>query len=195
MYKFDAEWCYDSFRNERIFSDESWQSFYKKNGPFCNGLEKVFMKYGIKSESIEWINYFRDTKDTAIQNIRNADILYFCGGLPDKMMTRLGEFHIIEAVKSHSGVVMGDSAGAVIQLKQYHLTPDRDYPVFDYYQGLGFIGEFDIEVHYECTEIQYNSIKKVHKETGLPVYAMKNDGAIIVENGSIVTIGNVICYK
>ena len=212
-YRFDSLWCFDymkkyiqpdsiitvfpfSFRDELIYCDETWQSFYNKdNGPLCKGLEAVFSQFGVDSANIQWVNYFKDTKESAILLINNSDILYFCGGLPDRMMVRLAELNIMEVIQNHPRIIMGDSAGAVIQLKQYHLTPDKDYPVFNYYQGLGFISEFDIEMHFENNEEQSNSIKKVRQDTDLPVYAIKNEGAVIVDNGTIYSIGNVICYN
>jgi imidazolonepropionase-like amidohydrolase len=38
-------------------------------------------------------------------------------------------------------------------------------------------------------------IKKVIRETGMPVYAIEDEGAIIVEDGKITSVGNVHYYS
>ncbi len=55
---------------------------------------------------------------------------------------------------------IGSSAGAMIQIAKYHITPDEDYNTFTYNKGLNLIKDFDIEVHYEGTEVQNKYIKR-----------------------------------
>ncbi|MCI5730095.1 MAG: peptidase E [Eubacterium sp.] len=181
-----------SFRESDIPSDEVWQKLYsEKNGIFRKGLVSVYEKFGISETQIEYIDYFTDTQQTAKKMIQNADVLYFTGGLPDKMYERLDEFGLIPAIQSFDGIVMGDSAGAVIQFDCYHLSPDRDYPDFSYYEGLHLLTGFQIEVHYENQKIQNESIQKVIAEKKVPVYAMPDDSILICENSSVVTLGDV----
>ena len=138
-YDIDAVWLYNelkkyikpthmvavvafSFRDNRVKSITDWNLLYSKE----NG------KY---DENITFINYFTDTKESAAQKIEKADIVYFLGGLPDRMMDRIKEFNLYDTLMRHDGIVMGYSAGAVIQLSEYHLSPDGDYPEFRYYKG------------------------------------------------------------
>lgn len=86
-----------------------------------------FKAYGISQDNISFVNYFEDTKKSAKQKIENADIVYFLGGLPDRMMDRIKEFDLVETFRKRNGIIMGYSAGAVIQLSEYHLSPDNDY--------------------------------------------------------------------
>ena len=96
----------------------------------------------------------------------------------------------------HDRIVMGYSAGAVIQLSEYHLSPDEDYPEFRYYNGLPYLNDFYLEVHYEGTDIQNAAIQRVIAERGKHVYATAlGAGAIIAENGTIKLIGNVQTYN
>ncbi len=92
---------------------------------------------------------------------------------------------------NYNGIVMGYSTGAVIQLKEYHLTPD-DYSEFAYYNGLPYLNDFYIEIHYEGTDLQNQSIRKVISERQKNLYAIFHDrGAIIVDNGITRLIGKV----
>ena len=144
---------------------EDWNALYcKDNGKFYHGIVNGFIAYGIPEENISFINYFADTKESAKTKIEKADIIYFLGGLPDKMMARINEFDLKDTLMKHSGIVMGYSAGAVIQLAEYHLSPDEDYPEFKYYEGLPYIDDFYLEVYYKGTEAQETAIQKALKK-------------------------------
>lgn len=182
-----------SFRDNRVKNLDDWNLLYSKvSGKLYHGIVGSFQRYGIYEENISILNYFTDTESSALDKIKSADIVYFLGGLPDRMMDRIQEFGLYDVLLHHEGVIMGYSAGAVIQLAEYHLSPDSDYPEFSYYKGIPYLKDFYLEVHYEGTDIQKNSIKRVLKECSKTVYAIcAGKGAIIVDNGSIHTIGDV----
>ncbi len=169
---------------------------YGKHGKCYGSLVKPFSRYGISEEQIVFLNYFEDDRDDAIVKIESADILYFLGGVPDRMMERIHTLGIADALLAHNGVVMGYSAGALVQLREYHVSPDRDYPTFGYYQGLSYLDEFYLEVHYEGCPEQDAAIQRVLRERGKKVYATtyKSSG-IIVDSGRIATIGNVYLFE
>ena len=213
-YDIDATWLYDelknyikplhkvvvvafSFRDNQVKSLEDWELLYnKRNGRFYGSIVGGFNAYGISKDNITFINYFTDTKQSADEKIKNADIIYFPGGLPDKMMERIKEFELYDVLMNHNGIVMGFSAGALIQLAEYHLSPDDDYPEFKYCDGLPYLNNFYLEVHYENKNAQRLAIQRVLNERGKRVYAtvcMK--GAILVDNGSIKLLGDVESYN
>lgn len=213
-YDIDADWLRDdlkkyiepthsvavvafSFRDNRVKSIEDWNLLYsKESGKFYAGIIGGFEFYGIPERNITFVNYFEDTKETAAQKIANADIIYFLGGLPDRMMDRIKEFELYDILMNHNGIVIGYSAGAVIQLSEYHLSPDDDYPEFQYYKGLPYLNDFYLEVHYKGTEIQNALIQRVIVERGKPVYATAaGAGAILIDNGSVKLIGNVKAFN
>lgn len=209
-YDIDATWLYDdlknyikpnnsvaivafSFRDNQVRSISDWNELYsKENGKYYNGIVRGFAAYGISEKNISFINYFSDTKEAAVQKIKKADIVYFLGGLPDRMMDRIKEFGVLDILKKYDGIVMGYSAGAVIQLAEYHLSPDDDYSEFNYYEGIPYINEFYMQVHYNCIAMQKKSIQRVLKERGKPIYAtVLGAGAILVDNGNIKLLGDV----
>ena len=185
-----------SFRDDRVKFAEDWNLLYsKENGKYYDGIIGNFAVYGISEKNITFINYFKDTKESAKHKVENADIIYFLGGLPDRMMERIKELEIFDSLVKHTGIVMGYSAGTVIQLSEYHLSPDDDYPEFKYYEGFPYLNEFYIEVHYEGTNVQKESICRVIKERKKPVYAISYmNGAIIVDNGKMKLLGDVKRY-
>lgn len=182
-----------SFRDNRVSSLADWNLLYsKENGMYYGGIVGGFSAYGIGEDNITFVNYFADSKESAAQKIADADILYFLGGLPDRMMERIKEFELYPVLMKHDGIVMGYSAGAVIQLAEYHLSPDDDYPEFQYFEGLPYLNDFYMEVHYENTEVQNESIRRVIAERGKTVYATAwQAGAIVVDNGTVKLLGDV----
>ncbi|MBR5701807.1 MAG: Type 1 glutamine amidotransferase-like domain-containing protein [Oscillospiraceae bacterium] len=213
-YDIDAPWLYGelnphirpsdrvavvafSFRDTRVKTAEDWDRLYsKESGMYYGGITGGFAAYGIPESQISFLDYFRDTKEAAAEKVENADILYFLGGLPDRMLDRIEEFALTEPLLWHRGVVMGYSAGAVIQLAEYHLSPDEDYPEFAYYRGLPYLKDFYLEVHYEGTEVQNASIRRVLAERGKPVYATAlRAGALIAEDGRVKPLGKVKVFE
>lgn len=209
-FDIDAPWLYDelknyikpdyrvavvafSFRDSRVKGLSDWNQLYsKESGKFYNGIVGGFVAYGISENNITFVNYFSDTKEVAAQKIQNADIVYFLGGLPDRMMDRINEFDLCNILLNHKGIIMGYSAGAVIQLAEYHLSPDEDYKEFSFYKGIPYLDDFYLQVHYENTETQNAAIQKVLKERGKTVYATSlGKGAVLVHNGSIKLLGEV----
>ena len=213
-FDIDTPWLYDelknyikpdhsvavvafSFRDNRVKTSLDWDALYSKgNGKFYSGIVGGFMAYGITEDNISFVNYFTDTKESAAAKILSSDIIYFLGGLPDRMMDRINEFDLYNILLNHKGIVMGYSAGAVIQLSEYHLSPDDDYPEFKFYNGIPYLKDFYLEVHYEGTEAQQDSIKRVLQERGKTVYATAvRAGAILVDNGNIKLLGDVRAFN
>lgn len=186
-----------AFRDNRVKSLSDWNLLYDKiSGRLYNGIVSGFTMYGILEENINFINYFTDTKETAAQKIKTADIVYFLGGLPDRMMERIKEFDLYDVLMQHDGILMGYSAGAVIQLAEYHLSPDDDYPEFKYYNGLPYLKDFYLEVHYEGMPVQDESIQRLLAERGKTVYATAvQSGAILVDNGNLKLLGDVKVFR
>ena len=212
-YDINAPWLFDTlkrylkpshkvavvalaFRDSVVKDLDDWNALYAKNGGcYYSGIVGSLAAYGITERQIRFINYFSDTPETANHTIRDADILYFPGGLPDRMMQRIREMQIYDSILQHKGIVLGYSAGAVIQLREYHLSPDRDYPRFGYYEGFPFLDDFYLEVHYDGAPEQVASIERVLRERQKPVYATHEmGGAIVEENGNLECIGNVSVF-
>ena len=181
-----------SFLPSQATTLEQWLTMYgREEGIFYHWLVDPLMEFGIPEENITVVNYFADSKELARKKVESADILYFTGGLPDAMMDRLAEFELLDVLQSFDGLVLGCSAGAMIQLREYHITPDWDYPEFGYYNGLPWLQDFYVEVHYEETQLQNECIHRVLRERGKPVYATFHDrGALMIENGKIARLGD-----
>lgn len=125
----------------------------------------------------------------------SADIIFLTGGLPDQYLDRLEEFKLDILIKQSNALIIGASAGALIQIDHYHITPDDDYPIYQYQRGLGLVSGFEVEVHYCHSQIQNQGIERVIKEKGLPTYTIANDGGLVVEEKIIKPFGNAYLVK
>lgn len=177
-----------SFEKDKVKTVEDYDNYYGIDGKYVPYILRPFHYYGIKD--IIFVDYFRDSHEVAQEKIRQADIIFFTGGLPDQYFQRLQEFELIHLLKKSQALFIGASAGAMIQLDTYHITPDDDYPCYQYANGLGLVSGFEIEVHYCHSEIQNKGIERVIQERHLPTYTIANDGGLFIQDGNIITFGN-----
>ena len=172
-----------AFRPEQIPSAQEWEKFYNPiDGTFSMGLAAVFGQYGIPISQMEWVNYYEADSSALVDKIADNDVLYFCGGEPDLLYQRLCELKLLVPLKCFDGIVMGDSAGAVIQFDRYHDQP-----------GLGYLQEFDLEVHFTGDKEQEKTIQEILHAHKRPVFALRPNGALVVADGRIHSMGDVMC--
>lgn len=152
-------------------------------------LTDPFGAYGIGPANLQLVNWFHDTPQSAREKMARSDVLFFTGGWPDHMMYRLRRWELTELVRDFDGIVMGASAGAMVQMNRYHITPDQDYPEFGWYEGLDLVRGFGLEVHYRETDLQHQSIDRVRREQGLSVFGLYDDGGLVIRGDCIATMG------
>lgn len=161
----------------------SYESVYGVDGSYRIKMIESFAAYNIPKEQISFLHYYQDDLDTLKQKIETADILYFPGGAPDQMMERLKEKNIVDIIrKQKDKIIIGSSAGAMIQFDLYHISKDYDYHRFDIHHGLGLLKAFGIEVHYRRRRTQKAGIKKIHRIMRYPIYAIPDDGMVLIQD-------------
>ncbi|KYH30057.1 peptidase family S51 [Clostridium tepidiprofundi DSM 19306] len=213
QYNFQDKWARDIIQkyihsNDKItvipfaFSEKlignimEWQDAYNENyGKYYREIVEPFLELGISEKNITFLNFFEDTEDKMKRIIESSDIVFLTGGLPDMAVQHVLEKGLLNSI-NESKIIIGVSAGALMQLSNYHISPDKDYPEFMYSKGLGLIKEnFYIEVHYSETDLENNCIKRALKEKTDIVYAIKDTGGIILDNNTITLLGDVITFK
>lgn len=185
-----------SFNSSEIQNDSDWQSAYHPSfGKYYQSIVTPFIELGIHEANIKWLNYFTHTSGEMIKMVEESEIIFLTGGLPDQAVERVIEKGLLDSL-NQSQMVIGMSAGALMQLQNYHLSPDKDYPEFIYSKGLGLLhSDFYIEVHYEGTAIQKECIKKVLAEKANTVYAISNQGGLLIDHNNLHLLGDVITFK
>ena len=158
-------------------------------------LTEPFGAYGIGPAHLQLVNWFQDSPQSARRKMSESDVLFFTGGWPDHMRYRLRRWGLTELVEGFDGIVMGASAGAMVQLPRYHITPDADYPSFGWYEGMNLVQGFGIEVHYRETDLQHRSIDRVRQEQGQSVFALYDDGGLVIQDDCIATMGRTRLFR
>lgn len=179
---------------EECKNETDWEKSFGEGSEERKNIETAFDSFGILPEHILWINYFRENCEEACKKIKDSDILFLPGGLPDKMMKRLTEFRLLPVLKTFQGMVIGVSAGALIQAENYFVSPDSDYENYIEAVGLPFITDFAVEVHYCGSLEQKESIQRYMKERKKPVYGIGEEGGVLVENRRASLFGKVSCF-
>jgi len=155
-------------------------------------IKNVFKTYDITN--INWIYYYNFDIKESLNILETADILYLPGGAPDLMMSRIKEKMLLEKIKKFKKIIIGSSAGAMIQLSKYHISKDNEYQKFSINEGLGFIDDFFIEVHFKKRKNQKKSLRKMNKLTKKKIYVIADDGLLIKKDGIIKTLKNAKLY-
>ena len=205
-YNFDGEWARPhlekifankprvlilplAYRESQATDKSSWLLIYGKGGEKYDNILRPFLAYGYAEQDIDWLNPYDGSNH--LEQIAQAELLFFTGGMPEKAIARMNELGIVDAVIGFNGVVAGASAGAMLQLDAYHITPDEDYDCYGMWRGLGLVSGFDLEVHYLATEIQQECTERAVKDNGLPVYQMWHEGGLLIEDGKVTVMGQV----
>lgn len=185
-----------AFSEEWVSNNTEWQNAYNKDyGKYYREVVEPFLEYGINEDNIIWLNYFEDTESEMKRIVEESNIVFFTGGLPHRAVERVIEMGLLNYI-NNCRVIIGASAGALMQLGNYYISPDEDYSDFVYCNGLGLINkDFYIEVHYEDTDIQNNCIKKVLKEKTDTIYAIGDRGGIVVDSENVLLFGDIVTFK
>ncbi len=205
-YNFDGDWARQylgdllknlphvlvlplAYRESQATDNDSWLSVYGKGGEKYDNILRPFLSYGYGEEDIEWLNPY-DGSDHLAQ-IAKAKMLFFTGGMPEKALARLEKLGLTQAVKDFDGIVAGASAGAMLQLDTYHITPDEDYDSYGIWYGLGLVRGLDIEVHYLASDLQKQCSRRAARELNVPVYRMWHEGGLLLSEGKLTVMGKV----
>lgn len=212
-YKLDDEWCFEaykqfikkedkvfviafSFRDSEITDSDDWDLFYSKvEGKYYNNIIESYLSFGINENNIRFANYFKENTESIIETIEDSNILFLPGGMPIGLYDKVMNMKLLETIANFEGVIIGCSAGAMIQMDEYFISPDKDYPEYTLESGLGLVSGFGIEAHYSESDVQKESINKYIATNQNDVYAIGDKGMVIIEDDTIKTVGDVTIFK
>ena len=174
--------------------------FFKKGERRYNKYVNELKKLGINEENIKVLNCYSDSKEKIKKTLKESNVLLLPGGNPEMLFDKVvHKTEILYEIKYYKGLIIGESAGTELQLKRYFITAKNNYyKYFAFYDGFGVIDDpFYIDVHSINNRLYLDSLKRIAKEKSKTLYAIYNDGALILnrENGKIELYGNVGVYK
>ncbi|MGL5296022.1 MAG: Type 1 glutamine amidotransferase-like domain-containing protein [Culicoidibacterales bacterium] len=181
-----------SFSPKLLKTSRDWEQSYGKNGTYYRDIISPFLKYGIYESDIRWANYFEDSQEDIIKLMHKCDVVFLPGGLPQRLQERLVNKGLVDALQTIPKMIIGVSAGALVQLPQYSLSPDRKFKKFEALPGLAITDvPFFIEVHYSSTDRQSEFIRSALDYGASNVYAISNNGGLLIVNGTPKELGKV----
>ena len=185
-------WSFPSENGERglteFFSDE-------RKDKYISRLKKL----GIAEKNITILNCYHDKEADMKKKIKEANVLVLPGGNPHMFYNKVVSANILDDIKNFSKVIIGSSAGTVLQLNNYFVTAKNNYnKKFAWYKGFNVIDDpFYIDVHSINNYRYLNKLAKVAKEKEKTVYAIYDDGVIVYnrKNKNIELFGNVKTFN
>lgn len=134
-------------------SDIRWQTDNRKEllqgGKYYEEQYAPFKNLGINKDYF-YIAHPSDDVDIIRAKFKYADVIFLAGGHMESLEILLKEFDLWNLIKIVDKHIIGVSAGALIQLDKYNITPyiDADYNYYDTCTGLGLLKDVRLIVHY-----------------------------------------------
>ncbi|MGL5914945.1 MAG: Type 1 glutamine amidotransferase-like domain-containing protein, partial [Culicoidibacterales bacterium] len=155
-----------AFSSKLLKTSRDWEQSYGRKGTYYRDIVSPFLHYGIFESDIKWVNYFEDSTEQIIEMMKKCDIVFLPGGLPQQLQERIIRKELLTALQTIPKMVIGVSAGALVQLPKYSVSPDRKFRQFEAITGLGLTPlPFFIEVHYTSTDRQLEFIRSALRES------------------------------
>jgi hypothetical protein len=89
-------------------------------------------------------------------------------------------FDLFDTLRAFKGITIGASAGAMVQLEEFmtYYLPWEQYP-YEYYQGLGYVKDLDVVVHWRNDKWQDIAKNISHIERRIPFLPLKDGNCLI----------------
>jgi peptidase E len=184
--------------------EEFTQGYFPRYGRRYEGSIGYLREFGIKDENVFIANCYNDSVNKIKEEIASSNIIVLPGGNPVMLSTKILECGIQDELQNYSNIIMGGSAGACVQFKKYFITEENNEPRgFQQLEGLGIMDvDFLIDVHTNIhttgqnepnRKAYINKLKDIAKLYQKDIYAISDDGAILVDRktNQFEVFGNV----
>ena len=147
-------------------------------------------------------------KDQAAECIKDADLVFLCGGDTYKQHEFFNEIKLKTLLEGYNGLVIGQSAGALNMASNVFNSPENQEesePI--YFEGLGLV-DINIEPHFKYDTSNFNDNEKYQRDAIIkesftrPIYGQCNGSHIYIDDNNKATIygetylikdGNIEC--
>ncbi|TCZ73222.1 cyanophycinase [Paenibacillus albiflavus] len=159
-------------------------------------IDDVFERTWFNQANIIFDEYHlidhRMQKEDAQRLIKNASVIFLCGGNPVWQKDFLAEYELSDAIKNSNAVIMGASAGAINMAAKWLslINTDDDVETGTIYDGIGF-DHFAYESHSKRDYSTFVQGYLFPLSEEIDVYAVEQESAIRVKDGKIEIIGPV----
>jgi len=132
------------------------------------------------------------------RKIESSNLIYLPGGEPKFLVRRIKKRGIDSLLKKYTGIIVGNSAGAVALCKKYVVIKGQDgRPKTILEPGFGLV-DFIVSVHYASPIEHLGGISpdKEHKRLSrkIKIYAIPEQCALVYDGKKLKAIGNVFVF-
>ena len=158
---------------------------------------KPFIDAGIDSDKITIINQFTDSTAYIEYKISQPNtIVYLPGGYPEKIMANLYKYNLYKSIKK-CGVLVGESAGAMVPFTEFFVYKDQDYPSYASYKGLRIVSNIALIPHFNPSnqDIADACVKFSRKYPKVKIHCVMDGGYVVYNNNKLVEEHGVFVFK
>ncbi len=160
--------------------------------------KKYYQDFGVNSVSMFSVS--EDFACDRMQELMDCDILHLSGGDPYVFLRNLRTTGVHEVIKERAkrgGIIVGDSAGAML------MTPDIQIAKFDgrpvptdlgNLASLNMVG-FEFHAHFGTYGASEKALCTYSRERGSTVYAVPDGAGLAVLDGRLLWHGDISCFE
>ena len=179
-------------RNKVVFVASDINSTPEKNATYS----RIFFD-SMKMVDIVFDQYFvldGTNYDKALEVIDGSDLVFLCGGDTYNQSVLFTKMNLKEILSNYSGVVMGQSAGALNMAEDVFNSPEEkeeSEPIF--YKGLG-LTNINIEPHFKLDDTNFDEYEVYQRDAIInesynrPIYGQCNGSHIYIDDNNIATV-------
>lgn len=153
---------------------------------YYDTMKKIYKELGCNCAYLKKKNIINNP-DIVKNKIKEADIIYFCGGDTIKLVNTLKEYHIDELLKEaldENTVLAGISAGAIMLCREGYsdsLKLREESDKYTFVDGLGFI-DISLCPHYDKDNEKALELEEDLKDNHKKVVSLGNGVALKIED-------------
>lgn len=148
-----------------------------------------FVEEGIMFQLYHIVDY-RVKKEEAELLIKNASVIFLCGGDPFAQDEFLEEYELKDLIKNCDGVVMGISAGAINMAEKSLCTRDEDIKETIVYDGIG-LDDITVDPHFSPDKLELIENDLFPLSNEMKIYGLCDEGVIRVKDNKLDFLGDI----
>lgn len=181
-----------------VADEKDWEYYFGQDGilrkKICSALEMV----GADSENVHFYNYILPEEKQKKIRLDEYTYVILPGGDAELGISRVQSSWLMEELRNYRGDIIAYSAGALMLLERYFLSPNYYYKEFSVHEGLGILHiPCSLEVHYDHSEQMRHYIQIARDVLSFPVLAMGNEGIVFYDDmtGEMCFSGDAQIYE
>ena len=170
----------------------------EKVAEFFNQRRRYYADLGVID--VEMFPLHQEFDEARIPWLMSRDIIHLSGGDPFIFLRNLKRTGVLEALRSwalRGGILVGDSAGAMLMTANIEIARFGQTPVPADLSDLAALGlvDFEINPHLGSYGVPSEGLRGYSQQKDITVYGVPDGCGLAVVDGIIERHGPVVCFK